>query len=149
MSRRTESYIEYYVLTISTARAAKISRSTFDHDSRRTFGEDIDESRRADIYIRPFLPGDTGLLLKSKLSRDLPGDDVSGLELLEELNYIPLVISQAVGFILENYKFITISDYVKILCGDAGSGDLEGMLEDTLPDSRRIRTRKTESQELG
>lgn len=71
-------------------------------------------------------------LFLSKVDNEIPEGERGELDaLLEELDYLPLAISQAAAFIDENC--ITVSEYLEALRGD----DAEEFLHEELNDSRR------------
>lgn len=71
-------------------------------------------------------------LFLSKIDNEPPEDEKGHIdELLQELDYLPLAVSQAAAFIDENC--ISISEYLTVLRGD----DAEEFLHEELNDSRR------------
>ncbi|KAL8787702.1 MAG: hypothetical protein Q9195_007658 [Heterodermia aff. obscurata] len=84
------------------------------------------------LAIQPMSSEEAGLLLLSKLGGEEIEYEKSEVDsLVEELDRLPLAISQAAAFIEENY--ISISEYVEALRGE----NAEEFLEEELDDSRR------------
>ena len=82
------------------------------------------------IVIQPMSSEEAGLLLLSKLNaKEVEKSEIDTL--VEELDRLPLAISQAAAFIEEN--FISISEYVEALRGESA----EEFLDEELDDSRR------------
>ena len=84
------------------------------------------------LAIQPMSSEEASLLLRSKLSGEEIEYEMSEIDcLVEELDRLPLAISQAAAFIEENG--ISITEYVEALHGE----NAEEFLEEELDDSRR------------
>ena len=84
------------------------------------------------LTLQPMSSEEAGLLLLSKLGGEQINYEKAEVNnLVEELDRLPLAISQAAAFIEENY--ISISEYVEALRGESA----EEFLEEELDDSRR------------
>lgn len=84
------------------------------------------------INLRTMSNGDAKSLFLHKAEGEAAGYDAKEIEqLVQELDYLPLAISQAAAFIEENG--VSILDYLEALQGD----DVEEYLHENLDDSRR------------
>ena len=84
------------------------------------------------IAVQPMTTGEAEMLLLSKLKRkDFSREDSSARALVEELDCIPLAVSQAAAFMTENHK--SIADYADALKGE----EAEEFLHEELYDARR------------
>ena len=93
-------------------------------------------SNAATLAVEPMTKDEAKVLLRSKLERKDFGreEDTKASNLLEELDYIPLAISQAAAFIMQNRdKGTTIANYVDALRG----GEADEFLHEELHDTRR------------
>ncbi|KAL9614236.1 MAG: hypothetical protein Q9167_001257 [Letrouitia subvulpina] len=87
------------------------------------------------IVLQPMSPEEAKLLFLSKLGGDESDfDEAEAQVLLEELDYLPLAMSQAAAFIEENG--ISIADYTNALQGENASV-AEEFLHEELDDRRR------------
>ena len=89
-------------------------------------------NREKPIQVLPMNAAEAEDLLRSKISDDLWVEE-DARELLQDLAYLPLAITQAAAFISENNQ--TISEYLRIL--RMGDGDLQELLSEDLEDPRR------------
>lgn len=94
----------------------------------RSLGESLC-SKRATISVTPLATAGALILLRSKLSGN-DWDEANGLELVQELDCIPLAITQAAAFISHNN--IGMSEYLGILAEEA-----RDLLHEEIWDSRR------------
>ncbi|MCJ1306895.1 hypothetical protein MMC25_000539 [Agyrium rufum] len=96
-------------------------------------GERLTINREKPIPISPMTDDEAIDLLQAKVSEDA-WNDVDARELLKDLAYLPLAITQAAAFISEN-EDMTISDYVEAF----GANDMEvkDLLSTNLEDDRR------------
>ena len=93
-------------------------------------------NRNKPITVSPMTPTEAEDLLRSKVPDDELYSRTGSLdELLNELAFLPLAITQAAAFIYENN--ISISDYLDLL--RAGDQDVKDLLSEHLEDPRRDR----------
>ena len=95
-------------------------------------GESLTGGEEA-IIVNPMAELEAEQLLQSKVARARRPDQTKLRELLEVLDYLPLAITQAAAYIVENS--ITVEDYLEILL-EEDSG-LQDLLDQDLPDLRR------------
>ena len=88
--------------------------------------------REKPIEVLPMSVLDSKNLLRSRMSID-SWCDADAAKLIEELAYLPLVITQAAAFISENS--LSISEYLNLL--GTGDADLQDLLSEHLEDPRR------------
>ena len=90
--------------------------------------------RNKPITVLKMTTTEAEVLIRSKISENEWSDSGGDLgELLDELAYLPLAITQAAAFISENS--ISISEYLKAL--RSGNEDLKELLSEHLEDPRR------------
>jgi hypothetical protein len=88
--------------------------------------------REIPIEILPMDAADSMQLLRSRMAED-DWSDTEAMELIEELAYLPLAITQAAAFISENG--LTLSEYRELL--ETGDEELKVLLSEDLQDPRR------------
>ncbi|MCJ1390022.1 hypothetical protein MMC18_002880 [Xylographa bjoerkii] len=100
----------------------------------RRVGERL-ANRESPILIFPMTSSEAEALLRSKTLPNVWSDKAAA-ELLEELAYLPLAITQAAAFISENG--VSMSEYVSIL--RLSDKDMQDLLSEDLEDPRRDQT---------
>ena len=89
-------------------------------------------NREKAIVLKPMIPLEATALLRSKVSEEA-WSDAEANELVKELAFLPLAITQAAAFISENND--TISDYLDILRDEGES--VKELLSENQEDPRR------------
>ncbi|MCJ1252082.1 hypothetical protein MMC30_009320 [Trapelia coarctata] len=89
-------------------------------------------NREKSIPVLPMKEAEAEALLRSKISEDAWAEG-DARELIKELAYLPLAITQAAAFISENNE--TMPGYLRVL--RLGDSDLQDLLSEDLEDPRR------------
>ena len=90
-------------------------------------------NRHASIIVHPMSPQEARRLLRSQSVRPDSGYDDDSRALLDALEYIPLAITQAAAFIVENS--LTLTEYLDMFRTD--DSEVQDLLDEDLGDLRR------------
>lgn len=99
----------------------------------RQLGDQLLERRQQSVQISTLGPEDARILLSAKLSGDQNLDDGDADELVKELDYLPLAISQAAAYLQQTE--LSVAEYLDLF--RQGHASIPNLLEESIWDPSR------------